>query len=173
VAAPLRQRLLDYAARIGAPYPTRVRASEVMAQPRGSLPHDDHFHVRISCPSGMEACIEQPTRNLAHARYGAARAHAHAVAVAPPAASAHPPVAVAAGHPKSSTPANADLPALPRRPDAPAASIDAKGESAGVLPASPPIDAKGESAGVLPARPPIGVPIESSEPIDDVDGVEE
>src|SRR5258706_5516159 len=31
-----------------------------MAQPRGSLPHDDHFHIRISCPAAMEGCIELP-----------------------------------------------------------------------------------------------------------------
>ncbi len=68
VASPLRTRLLTYAQRIGAPYATRVRASEVMAQPRGSLPHDDHFHVRISCPAFMEACVELPTRNIARAK---------------------------------------------------------------------------------------------------------
>jgi len=60
VATPLRQRLLQYAQKIGAPYAVRVRASQLMAQPRGSLPHDDHFHVRIGCPSGMAKCIEQP-----------------------------------------------------------------------------------------------------------------
>lgn len=65
VAAPLRARLLAYAARIGAPLPLRSRAAELMEQPRGSLPHDDHFHVRIGCPPGMAGCIELPT---AHAR---------------------------------------------------------------------------------------------------------
>ena len=60
VATPLRTRLLEYAQRIGAPYSVRVRASELMAQPRGSLPHDDHFHVRIGCPLGMDKCIERP-----------------------------------------------------------------------------------------------------------------
>ena len=68
VASPLRARLLAYAQKIGAPYALRVRASEVMAQPRGSLPHDDHFHVRISCPPFMEACVEYPTRNLARVK---------------------------------------------------------------------------------------------------------
>lgn len=67
VATPLRTRLLQYAERIGAPSAVRTRASEVMAQPRGSLPHDDHFHVRIACPAGMDKCIEQPLpRHLAH-----------------------------------------------------------------------------------------------------------
>lgn len=29
-------------------------------QPHGSLPHDDHFHVRIGCPAGQRACVENP-----------------------------------------------------------------------------------------------------------------
>jgi penicillin-insensitive murein DD-endopeptidase len=61
VWAPLRARLLAFAERIGAPMPVRVRAAEVMTQPRGALPHDDHFHVRIACPAHMQGCIEQPT----------------------------------------------------------------------------------------------------------------
>ena len=60
VATPIRVRLLEYAQRTGASHTVRVRASELMAQPRGALPHDDHFHVRIGCPPGMEQCIEQP-----------------------------------------------------------------------------------------------------------------
>jgi penicillin-insensitive murein endopeptidase len=63
VSTPIRQRLLSYAAKVGAPGNIRVRASELMAQPHGSLPHDDHFHIRVACPSGMDKCIEQP---LAH-----------------------------------------------------------------------------------------------------------
>ncbi|WP_394826668.1 penicillin-insensitive murein endopeptidase [Pendulispora albinea] len=62
VASPLRARLLAYAARIGAPVAVRNRAAELLMQPRGSLPHDDHFHVRITCPSGMHECIEFPMR---------------------------------------------------------------------------------------------------------------
>jgi len=37
------------------------RAAVVMMQPSGSLPHDDHIHVRISCPrsiAGAGECIE-------------------------------------------------------------------------------------------------------------------
>jgi len=60
VAAPLRARLLAYAERIGAPATLRVRAAEAMQQPRGALPHDDHFHVRIACPSHMNGCVENP-----------------------------------------------------------------------------------------------------------------
>ncbi len=65
VAAPLRARLLAYAARTGASVAIRNRAAELMVQPRGSLPHDDHFHVRIGCPAGMTACVELPTRGRA------------------------------------------------------------------------------------------------------------
>ena len=60
VAAPLRARLLAYAERSGVPVPLRVRAAEVMQQPRGALPHDDHFHVRIACPAHMGGCVENP-----------------------------------------------------------------------------------------------------------------
>ena len=60
VAAPLRARLLSYAERMGAPASIRMRAAEVLQQPRGALPHDDHFHVRIGCPSHMSGCVENP-----------------------------------------------------------------------------------------------------------------
>jgi penicillin-insensitive murein endopeptidase len=60
IAAPLRARLLAYAERIGAPAALRVRAAEAMQQPRGALPHDDHFHVRIGCPAHMISCVENP-----------------------------------------------------------------------------------------------------------------
>jgi len=70
VATPIRARLLAYAERIGAPASVRTRASELMAQPRGSLPHDDHFHVRIGCPVDSQGCIELPAvaraRRIAH-----------------------------------------------------------------------------------------------------------
>jgi penicillin-insensitive murein DD-endopeptidase len=60
VAAPLRGRLLAYAERMGVSASARMRAAEVLQQPHGSLPHDDHFHVRIGCPSHMSACVENP-----------------------------------------------------------------------------------------------------------------
>jgi len=60
VAAPLRARLLAYAERMGVPASLRMRAAEVLQQPHGALPHDDHFHVRIGCPSRMTACVENP-----------------------------------------------------------------------------------------------------------------
>jgi penicillin-insensitive murein endopeptidase len=86
VAAPLRARLMGYAERMGVPSGIRSRVSAVLAQPHGALPHDDHFHVRIACPSHMHGCIEQPQAHheataIAHA--GASRdahkgsSHAH------------------------------------------------------------------------------------------------
>ena len=127
VATPIRQRLLAYAEKIGAPPALRSRASEVLAQPRGSLPHDDHFHVRVACPSGMDKCVEQPTaKHHAHGHSGALASHGHpahpsrgagaspggaAGASASHAASAHP--APAHGSPAAAAPHAAAAPAAP------------------------------------------------------------
>ena len=68
IASPLRARLLAFAERTGAPASVRLRAAEVLQQPRGALPHDDHFHVRIGCPPHMSGCVENPApRALPHA----------------------------------------------------------------------------------------------------------
>ena len=45
----LRARLLRYAGAVGEPAAVVYEASERMAQPIPSGPHDDHFHVRIGC----------------------------------------------------------------------------------------------------------------------------
>jgi penicillin-insensitive murein endopeptidase len=74
VAAPLRARLLAYAERMGVTTSTRMRAAEVLQQPRGALPHDDHFHVRIGCPPRMSGCVENPATRV---RPAAAPAFAH------------------------------------------------------------------------------------------------
>jgi penicillin-insensitive murein endopeptidase len=96
VAAPLRARLLAYAARIGVSPQLRHRAAEVMMQPKGALPHDDHFHVRIACPSGMGECIEMPTAaKVKRNRYrGKLPPTVHAHATKPVAAKAAPAPAV-------------------------------------------------------------------------------
>jgi penicillin-insensitive murein DD-endopeptidase len=60
VVSHLRTRLLAYAARVGAPAALRNRAAEVMMQPHNALPHDDHFHIRVACPSGSSDCVEWP-----------------------------------------------------------------------------------------------------------------
>ena len=60
VATWLRTRLLAYGARVGASPALRVRIAETLMQPRHALPHDDHFHVRVACPSSSPQCIESP-----------------------------------------------------------------------------------------------------------------
>jgi len=80
VSSPLRQRLLAYAAREGVPEGLRTRAAFAMVQPHGTLPHDDHFHVRIACPSGMNGCIENPAIHIARRGH---HVHGHAMTVAP------------------------------------------------------------------------------------------
>jgi penicillin-insensitive murein endopeptidase len=145
VATPLRARLLAYAERMGVAAPLRQRAAEVMAQPRGSLPHDDHFHVRISCPpemtTGADRCIEDPMlpapSRIARAAHAAHPAHA-----APAHAPAHPAPAPPHAPPRPPTAQPPALPA-PALPDPQAASI--------LVPASP-----------QPAH---------EGPVDDVDGI--
>jgi penicillin-insensitive murein DD-endopeptidase len=143
VALPLRARLLAYAEKIGAPLPVRVRASELMAQPHGSLPHDDHFHVRISCPAGMDKCIEQPLARKRSRSHGAlaqaGKAHSHQVA-----GHAHPP------------------PRPERHADA---KPERKDES---VPSLAPI-VPGLDSVLIPA--PLTIPTFESPPIDDPDGV--
>jgi len=133
VATPIRERLLAYATKIGASPAIRSKAAEVLAQPRGSLPHDDHFHVRIACPAGQDGkCIEQPLAH--HGGHGSAMAsasHGHpahpshggtgatataSIAQAPAATPAH--AAPASGH------------AAPAAPPKPAARSEARDESA-------------------------------------------
>ncbi len=101
VAAPLRARLLAYAEHAGAPQEARMRAAELMQQPRGVLPHDDHFHVRIGCPAHMNGCVENPTTRVAHTAPSLARGHRGAsehalVTPAPRRTPALPPAAPAA-----------------------------------------------------------------------------
>jgi penicillin-insensitive murein endopeptidase len=132
VAAPLRARLLSYAEHAGAPSSLRIRAAELMQQPHGALPHDDHFHVRIGCPARMSGCIENPMIRprrqdlMAHGRRGSPH-----VLTATAVSNAAEPAVRAAGHPHAPSPGeNAPpLPAPPAsapetpEPDAPPASI--------------------------------------------------
>jgi penicillin-insensitive murein DD-endopeptidase len=61
VADWIRDRLVRYARRVSDPGILR-QATAVMLQPSDAPPHDDHFHVRISCPARMLACVEWPMR---------------------------------------------------------------------------------------------------------------
>jgi penicillin-insensitive murein endopeptidase len=131
VAAPLRARLLSYAEHAGAPASLRMRAAELMQQPHGTLPHDDHFHVRIACPAHMNGCIENPVLRaprrqdlVAHGRRGGA---SHAL-IATASAAAAEPAARTPAHLRTPAPAeNAASPpgpaAAPRTPE-PAAEPD-------------------------------------------------
>lgn len=59
VSRALRKRLLAFAAKspIYSKYVDEV--TPVLKQPEDSLPHDDHFHVRIACPKKHEGlCFE-------------------------------------------------------------------------------------------------------------------
>jgi penicillin-insensitive murein endopeptidase len=92
VAAPLRARLLGYAERMGVAPALRIRAAEVLQQPRGALPHDDHFHVRIGCPPRMSGCVENPAARGRHAPpilAGRGRRGAPSRAIVTPAPSTH------------------------------------------------------------------------------------
>lgn len=96
VAAPLRARLLAYAERMGAPAAVRMRAAELLQQPHGALPHDDHFHVRIGCPSRMSGCVENPTARTRHAgptvaAHGRRGAPSHAAVTTAPTGHTAPP----------------------------------------------------------------------------------
>lgn len=118
VADPLRRMLLAHAK-------TRVlpaiynRAAAVMMQPSNALPHDNHFHVRISCPASMrKSCVEypigvkfakagkgKPGLVTPHAKPGHARAAAQATAarrsksVTKPATQGHASIARPAAKP--------------------------------------------------------------------------
>jgi len=125
VAAPLRARLLAYAERMGAPAAIRMRAAELLQQPHGALPHDDHFHVRIGCPAHMSGCVENPAARLRHPASVMARGRRvgplpHGLVTHPPAPSAAPapPAGPVPGAKPDENPADQ---AEPVEPDAPPA----------------------------------------------------
>jgi murein endopeptidase len=62
IYAPLRARLLAHAAKVKAPRQIRAKAAAAMMQPINALPHDDHFHIRISCPMDQleRGCADLP-----------------------------------------------------------------------------------------------------------------
>ena len=112
VESKLRERLLQYAAKIGAAPAIRSRAAELMAQPRGSLPHDDHFHVRIACPAGSDKCIELPQKKK-HGPAALANTHTkpapHAAAHVPAHQPPHAPPPARAEEKEASVPSLAPM----------------------------------------------------------------
>jgi len=62
VSRPLRKRLLAYAREHASKDQLR-QATILLKQPKRAEAHDDHFHVRISCPKKQkEICREHPRR---------------------------------------------------------------------------------------------------------------
>jgi murein endopeptidase len=56
----LRQRLIAYASKQSAFMKYVAEVSALLKQPEDAEPHDDHFHVRVSCPKDQnEICHEQ------------------------------------------------------------------------------------------------------------------
>jgi penicillin-insensitive murein endopeptidase len=55
VSAPVEALLIEYARASGAPPLVIWKAESVMHQPADSEPHDDHFHLRLSCTEGEAA----------------------------------------------------------------------------------------------------------------------
>jgi penicillin-insensitive murein endopeptidase len=103
VAEPLRLALLAHARKIGVVPALRTRAAFALMQPSTTQPHDDHFHVRISCPKDSAAvCVETPKE----APRGAKMAKRHRVPAGKRARTAthatppRPEVAPAAAEPK-------------------------------------------------------------------------
>ena len=94
VAEPIKDALLDQARRSGVGHAVLSRASSTLMQPTNSLPHDDHMHVRISCPqSDGTSCIEiaknaprpRETR-VASAKHRHARPHRQKAVLSTPSA---------------------------------------------------------------------------------------
>jgi penicillin-insensitive murein endopeptidase len=57
VSDPLRARLLRFARERARHAPYAEKAAVLLQQPENGEPHDDHFHVRISCPMNLtEIC---------------------------------------------------------------------------------------------------------------------
>lgn len=76
VAAHLRERLLTYGQTAAEPALVE-RAAVVLAQPRDSSPHADHFHVRIYCglEERLQGCLDAPPFHPWVDRHDAALAH--------------------------------------------------------------------------------------------------
>lgn len=161
VAQPLHDRLMAHAQSSGVPLSTRIRVAEVLAQPRGALPHDDHFHVRIACPGGMRGCIENPARRSARKKHAAPKADA------PRGRSSRGP-ATPGAHTAKVSPSRAPA-AAARKPPAPAPPADDDDARADDPQAAP-------TAGAEPSVPKLGPVVPGLDsvvipaPLDDVDG---
>ena len=128
VADPLRRVLLAHARSRVSPA-LYNRAAVVMMQPSNALPHDNHFHVRISCPAEMrKSCVEYPVGVFAkklhkakpgmvtpHHKHGSSQAVAQgSKPVARPGKAAHVAVAKAAPTPLAKAAAPKPAPEAPK-----------------------------------------------------------
>lgn len=60
VAPPIKGRLIAYAKKKNVSAELVLKASAAMLAPKDCESHDDHFHIRIACPTSMKgACIEE------------------------------------------------------------------------------------------------------------------
>ena len=64
ISEPLKQMLLSHARTIEAPDEIIARASDALIQPTDALPHNDHFHLRITCDleDRVRGCIDRGAR---------------------------------------------------------------------------------------------------------------
>jgi Penicillin-insensitive murein endopeptidase len=78
IARPLRARLLAFAASVGESPALVEHAASILVQPGDSEPHNDHMHVRIAPPVGLEpvAPEAQPQIEATYARATVTRAPA-------------------------------------------------------------------------------------------------
>lgn len=132
IADWLKRELLAYA-KTHAVRGVYERAAAVLMQPHNSLPHDDHFHVRISCPREAHSqCIEL-AKNAPHGKARVAKrtqGGGHPAKVTP--RRSHTP---AGHHPRKIAPPNAaaapqDPFALPPVADPVEAASDAEAADA-------------------------------------------
>lgn len=183
VATPLRARLLAFASKSGATAELRERAAMAMVQPHGSLPHDDHFHVRISCPGqpAPRECVEVAVRKRPAlvARVpvprGRMRARAEAPVIGPgtPAAGVGSDTA-AAKHGASPSPTKPRVTPTWPAPTAPVVSPPESSTSP-VSPGSGASELSPSAGSMIPPPASLVVPQKvtpegDSEAIDDVDG---
>jgi murein endopeptidase len=74
ISWPLRARLLEYAASQDEEPTLVARAAEVLAQPGDSEAHDDHMHIRIAPPPGVEEIVPKRIERI-YARAGKGATH--------------------------------------------------------------------------------------------------
>ncbi|MEC9442792.1 MAG: penicillin-insensitive murein endopeptidase [Myxococcota bacterium] len=64
ISAGLKQMLLDHARELGEPAEIRARAEDALKQPTDSSPHNDHFHLRLTCDleDRLRGCVDRGPR---------------------------------------------------------------------------------------------------------------